>query len=161
CRTFARSKPMSTSTLRCTARPDRFSFAAFPSSTAVQLHSYVLRGKPDTGGSRISTVPRVTNRCPRASARCHSTSTAGPRVGPGRAYLRPAMDRANLTLLTNTRARRIRVTGGTAVGVECVGPDGAIDLIADRIVLSAGAIGSAHLLMLSGVGPQGVLRAAG
>jgi choline dehydrogenase len=85
----------------------------------------------------------------------------GTRVGPGGAYLQPAMDRTNLTLLTNTRAARIRMNDGRAVGVECVGPDGRVDLTADRIVLSAGAIGSAHLLMLSGVGPQEVLRAAG
>lgn len=85
----------------------------------------------------------------------------GTRVGPGGAYLQPAMDRTNLTLLTNTRADRIRTHGGRAVGVDCVGPDGAVDLTADRIVLSAGAIGSAHLLMLSGVGPQRMLRAAG
>jgi choline dehydrogenase-like flavoprotein len=71
------------------------------------------------------------------------------------------MARTNLTLLTNTRVGRVRTTGGRAVGVHCVGPDGAVDLTADRIVLCAGAIGSAHLLMLSGVGPQNVLRAAG
>jgi predicted dehydrogenase (TIGR03970 family) len=85
----------------------------------------------------------------------------GTRVGPGGAYLQPAIDRTNLTLLTNTRARRVRITGGRAIGVEGVGQDGAIDLTADRIMLSAGAIGSAHLLMLSGVGPPDVLRAAG
>ncbi|MCW2563848.1 MAG: dehydrogenase, Rv0697 family [Mycobacterium sp.] len=85
----------------------------------------------------------------------------GTRVGPGGAYLQPAMARTNLTLLTNTRVGRVRINGGRAVGVDCVGPDGAMDLTADRIVLSAGAIGSAHLLMLSGVGPQNVLRAAG
>jgi predicted dehydrogenase (TIGR03970 family) len=85
----------------------------------------------------------------------------GTRVGPGGAYLQPAMARTNLTLLTNTQVGRVRINGGRAVGVACVGPDGAIDLTADRIVLSAGAIGSAHLLMLSGVGPQNVLRAAG
>ena len=85
----------------------------------------------------------------------------GTRLGPGGAYLRPAMDRTNLTLLTNTSARRVRMNRGTAVGVECVGPRGSVELTADRIVLSAGAIGSAHLLMLSGVGPQEVLRAAG
>jgi choline dehydrogenase len=85
----------------------------------------------------------------------------GTRVGPGGAYLQPAMDRANLTVLTNTRAGRIRMNGDLAIGVDCIGPDGAIDLTADRIVLSAGAIGSAHLLMLSGMGPQQMLRAAG
>jgi choline dehydrogenase len=85
----------------------------------------------------------------------------GTRVGPGGAYLQPAMDRTNLSLMTNIRARRIRMSGGRAVGVQCVGPDGAVDLTADRIVLSAGSIGSAHLLMLSGVGPPKLLRAAG
>jgi predicted dehydrogenase (TIGR03970 family) len=85
----------------------------------------------------------------------------GTRVGPGGAYLQPAMDRANLTLLTNTRVGRIRMANARAVGVDCVGPDGPVDLTADRIVLCAGAIGSAHLLMLSGVGPQDVLRAVG
>jgi choline dehydrogenase len=85
----------------------------------------------------------------------------GTRVGPGGAYLQPAMDRANLTLLTNTRVIRVRMTAERAVSVQCVGPDGAVDLSADRIVLSAGAIGSAHLLMLSGVGPRRVLEAAG
>jgi choline dehydrogenase-like flavoprotein len=71
------------------------------------------------------------------------------------------MDRPNLTLLTNTRVRRVRIGDGKAVGVECNGPDGALDVTADRIVLSAGAIGSAHLLMLSGVGPQQLLRSVG
>jgi len=85
----------------------------------------------------------------------------GTRVGPGGAYLKPAADRTNLALLTNTRATRVRIAGGMAVGVECVGPDGVTDLSADRIILSAGAIGSAHLLMLSGIGPRGALQAAG
>jgi predicted dehydrogenase (TIGR03970 family) len=85
----------------------------------------------------------------------------GTRVGPGGAFLKPAMGRAGLTVLTDTRVRRIRIAGGRAVGVECVGPAGPTDLTADRIVLSAGAIGSAHLLLLSGIGPHDALRAAG
>ena len=48
----------------------------------------------------------------------------GTRVGPGGAYLQPAMDRTNLTLLTNTRVGRIRIANGRAVGVACVGADG-------------------------------------
>lgn len=84
----------------------------------------------------------------------------GTRVGPGGAYLKPAMQRANLTLLTDTRVGRIRIVNGRAVAAECIGPDGPVDLEADRIVLSAGAIGSAHLLMLSGVGPEPMLSLA-
>ncbi|MGV0792868.1 mycofactocin dehydrogenase MftG [Mycolicibacterium sp. XJ1819] len=85
----------------------------------------------------------------------------GTRLGPGGAYLQPAMGRANLTLLTGTRVKRVRIVNGRAVGVHCVGPDGPLDLAADRIILSAGAIGSAHLMMLSGLGPREVLEQHG
>jgi predicted dehydrogenase (TIGR03970 family) len=85
----------------------------------------------------------------------------GTRVGPGGAYLQPAINRTNLTLLTSTRVRRVRIVNDKAVGVDCMGSDGAVDLTADRIVLCAGAISSAHLLMLSGIGPRDMLRSAG
>lgn len=85
----------------------------------------------------------------------------GVRIGPGGAFLQPALDRPNLALIADTRVLRIRFDGGVAVGVDGVGPDGPIQLFADRIVLCAGAIGSAQLLMLSGVGPEEVLVGAG
>jgi predicted dehydrogenase (TIGR03970 family) len=85
----------------------------------------------------------------------------GVRSGPGTAYLLPALARANLSLLTQTQAMRLRFSGSRAVGVDAIGPSGPITATADRIVLSAGAIESAHLLMLSGVGDEPMLRAAG
>ncbi|MEW5813557.1 MAG: mycofactocin system GMC family oxidoreductase MftG [Actinomycetota bacterium] len=85
----------------------------------------------------------------------------GTRVGPGGAFLEPAMSRPNLTVLTDTRVLRLRFDGRRAVGAECVGPDGPTVLHADRVVVSAGALGSAHLLMLSGIGPAAVLDGAG
>jgi choline dehydrogenase len=85
----------------------------------------------------------------------------GTRVGPGGAFLTPATARPNLTVRERTRALAVRIVDGRAVGVECAGPDGQELLQADRIVLSAGAIGSAHLLMCSGVGPAATLRALG
>ncbi|MGV0851623.1 mycofactocin dehydrogenase MftG [Mycolicibacterium phlei] len=84
----------------------------------------------------------------------------GTRVGPGGAILAPALDRPNLTLLADTRVVAVRIRDGRAVGVTCVGAEGRTDLDADRVVLCAGAVGSAQLLMLSGVGPAGVLRTA-
>lgn len=77
----------------------------------------------------------------------------GRRFGPGAAFLEPAMSRANLTVLTGTRVERVRISAGRAVGVDVVGPDGAGELDADRVVVAAGAIGTAQLLMLSGIGP--------
>jgi choline dehydrogenase len=85
----------------------------------------------------------------------------GKRIGPGAAYLLPALQRDNLSLLTRTRAVRLRVSGGRAAGVDAIDPSGPVTLTADRIVVSAGAIESAHLLMLSGVGDETMLRAAG
>ncbi len=85
----------------------------------------------------------------------------GVRRGPGAAFLQPALGRPNLDVRSRTRARRIQIVDGRASGVDVVGPEGPYTLTADRIVLSAGAIGSAHLLMLSGVGPESALRAAG
>ncbi|ANI38330.1 mycofactocin dehydrogenase MftG [Mycolicibacterium vaccae] len=85
----------------------------------------------------------------------------GTRVGPGGAFLQPALQRPNLALRPDTRVRRLRFSGGRVVGADCVGPDGPATLTADRVVLCAGAIASAQLLMVSGIGPQRVLAAAG
>ncbi len=85
----------------------------------------------------------------------------GVRTGPGAAYLIPALTRANLTVLDRTQALRLRFSGAAAVGVDAIGPEGPTVFTADRIVLCAGAIQSAQLLMLSGIGDVAMLRAAG
>ena len=87
--------------------------------------------------------------------------SSGARVDPGSAILDPALGRRNLTVLTRTTVWRLRISSGRVVGVEAHSPDGPIDLTADRIVLCAGAIGTAQLLMLSGIGDETVLRDAG
>jgi predicted dehydrogenase (TIGR03970 family) len=122
-----------------------------------------VRSATDAGYRWIEDLNGATPEAPLASGvgAVPLNINGGTRVGPGGAYLQPAMKRNNLTLLTNTRVRRVRIAAGRAVGVDCLGPDGFIDLTADRIVLSAGAIGSAHLLMLSGVGPHEVLNSVG
>ncbi|MGD9619970.1 MAG: mycofactocin system GMC family oxidoreductase MftG [Mycolicibacterium sp.] len=86
---------------------------------------------------------------------------SGNRVGPGGAFLGPILHRRNLKVLTDTRALRIEVAKGRARAIDCTGAQGRRVLTADRIVLCAGAIGSAHLLMLSGIGPERELQAAG
>lgn len=85
----------------------------------------------------------------------------GVRTGPGAAYLLPALERPNLTVLTETEAVRVEIERDRARAVHAVGPSGPIRLTADRIVLCAGAIESAHLLMLSGIGPETMLRQSG
>ena len=85
----------------------------------------------------------------------------GVRRGPGAVFLEPALGRANLTVLTGTRVARLSIRDGRVTGVEAVGPDGPVTIDAHRVVLSAGAVESAHLLMLSGIGPAGTLTALG
>jgi predicted dehydrogenase (TIGR03970 family) len=85
----------------------------------------------------------------------------GSRVGPGAAFLVPALHRPNLQVHPATRAQRIRFSGSRAVGVDALGPSGPVHYAADRVVLCAGAIGTAHLLLVSGCGPADVLDAAG
>lgn len=85
----------------------------------------------------------------------------GLRVDPGAAYLRAARDRPNLQVRTGTRVRRLQLEGGRAVAAEAIGPDGPVTLAAGRIVLCAGTIETAHLLMLSGIGDPATLERAG
>ena len=66
----------------------------------------------------------------------------GTRVGPGGAYLQPAMDRPTSPCSPTLALDGSGSSDGRRIGVECVGPDGVELLTADRIVLCAGAIGS-------------------
>jgi choline dehydrogenase-like flavoprotein len=82
---------------------------------------------------------------------------AGVRVNTAMAYLAPRRTVPGLTVRGGTRVDRIVVEAGRAVGVQTV--EGVVR--ADEVVLSAGAVGSPHLLMLSGIGPAAQLRDAG
>lgn len=83
----------------------------------------------------------------------------GIRVGPGAAFLEPAAGRPNLRVLPGVRATRLRTVAGRVVGVDAVGPQGPLRLDAAAVVLCAGAIASAQLLLLSGIGPAADLAA--
>lgn len=78
----------------------------------------------------------------------------GRRSSASSAYLRPALKRPNLTVLTNAQTRRIIFAQKRATGVA-YRKDGAESVVTARreVILSAGAINSPQLLMLSGVGP--------
>jgi predicted dehydrogenase (TIGR03970 family) len=88
-------------------------------------------------------------------------SPDGIRVSSAVGYLSEARQRPNLTIRANCQVLRLEFAGTRATGVVVQDGDGTATLPADEIVLSAGAINSPHLLMLSGVGPADQLRAAG
>jgi predicted dehydrogenase (TIGR03970 family) len=81
----------------------------------------------------------------------------GVRVNTAMAYLTPRRGRAELTVRGGVRVRRVLVEHGRAVGVAT--DTGTVR--AGEVVLSAGAVESAHLLLRSGIGPAPDLRAAG
>ena len=86
----------------------------------------------------------------------------GWRWNTAKAFLRPARDRANLSVWTHAHARRLIIEQGAVKGVEIL-HDGQVKSLRARkeTVLSAGSIGSPQLLELSGVGRGDVLQAAG
>ncbi|MGW7410674.1 GMC family oxidoreductase [Streptomyces sp. NPDC054833] len=90
------------------------------------------------------------------------TQHGGLRCSTAAAYLRPAIERPNLSVLTGVQCTRILLEGEQAVGVE-VDRDGATqELRCEReVILSAGAYNSPQLLMLSGIGVADELAALG
>ena len=74
------------------------------------------------------------------------------------AFLKPALNRPNLTVKTGAQVLRIVTEKGRAVGVET--PDGILRATSE-VILSSGAIGSPRLLQLSGIGPADDLQRLG
>lgn len=77
-------------------------------------------------------------------------------------YLRPALARKNLTLITGALVLRIVFQGRRAVGVEySTGGAAKIARAESEVLVTSGAIGTPKLMMLSGVGPAASLRSHG
>ena len=86
----------------------------------------------------------------------------GRRVSPAGAFLKPALRNGSLALWHGTHVLRLLFDGRRAVGAVCRRDGRELRVGARRgIVLAAGAVGSPHLLQLSGVGDPAQLRALG
>ena len=85
----------------------------------------------------------------------------GVRMSTALTFLSAVRHRLNLTVRANVVVRRILFEGKKAVGVEVESGGEVYRVVADQIVLSAGAMASPQLLMLSGVGPAEHLREMG
>ena len=86
----------------------------------------------------------------------------GRRVSPADAYLAPAMGRPNLTVYPGCVVTGLQVPDGRCTGVSYL-RDGASAQAraAGEVIVCAGAVGSPHLLLLSGIGPARQLRDLG
>ncbi|HYZ56434.1 MAG TPA: GMC family oxidoreductase N-terminal domain-containing protein [Streptosporangiaceae bacterium] len=93
------------------------------------------------------------------------TQYNGMRWSTADAFLRPALDRKNLTVITGALAHRVVFSGERAIGVQISSGDPGQEtqvIHADReVIVSAGSYGSPHLLLLSGVGPAAGLGSVG
>lgn len=92
----------------------------------------------------------------------HLTVKDGRRQSTAVAFLKPVMDRTNLTVRTHASAQRLLLNDGRCTGVEYL-RDGKVQQVeaAEEVILCAGAIDSPRLLMLSGIGPARDLERLG
>ncbi|KAF1937015.1 cellobiose dehydrogenase [Clathrospora elynae] len=125
----------------------------------------ILSGALNAGGWKSV----VANDQPNQKNRTYSHSPFmyenGQRQGPLGSYMVSALTRKNFKLWTNTMARRVVRTGGTATGVELesgvggTGYCGTVNLNpGGRVILSGGTFGSSKVLFRSGIGPKDQLN---
>jgi choline dehydrogenase len=85
----------------------------------------------------------------------------GVRISTAMGYIDPCRHRLNLTVRPNVSVRRMLFEGNRARGVEAMSGGQVFDISGSMVILSAGAIASPQLLMLSGVGPKDHLEELG
>ena len=92
----------------------------------------------------------------------HMTVKDGVRSSASREYLDPVKSRKNLTIVTGALVTKVVLEDKVAKGVEYV-VNGKIATAAasNEVILSAGSIGSPHILQLSGIGDKDILEKAG
>lgn len=89
------------------------------------------------------------------------TMNKGRRQSVRESFLKPAMKRPNLKIITEAHVLKVNIAGGRVTGVTYFHDGQTRTLNASEVILAAGAIGSPHLLMLSGVGDGAQLRSLG
>jgi 4-pyridoxate dehydrogenase len=95
-------------------------------------------------------------------SRLQHTIGNGRRSSTAVAYLRPAMQRGNVELITHAHATRVVFEGPRAVGIEYVKDGQQHEARAEsEVILAGGAFNSPQLLLLSGIGPADELKAVG
>jgi choline dehydrogenase len=121
-------------------------------------HAFVLAGiqcgirdNPDCNGAEQEGIGLT-----------HVNQRRGQRHSAADAFLKPVLDRPNLTVLTGAQATRVLFEGRRATGVRFLRNTHVREALASRgVILAGGAVLSPQLLLLSGVGPADHLRALG
>ncbi len=96
------------------------------------------------------------------SSKFEVNQRSGVRVSAAKAFLRPAMGRPNLKVITDAQVKKLRLDGKRARGVEFFqGNESTYAEARREVILAAGAIGSPQLLQLSGIGPGPLMQELG
>ena len=107
-------------------------------------------------------TPDVNGERQEGFGRMDMTVRNGARCSAAKAYLRPAMRRGNVEVVTHALATRVLFEGQRAIGIEYERGGQVRQVAANReVILAGGPINSPQLLKLSGVGPAAELRALG
>ncbi len=86
------------------------------------------------------------------------TMQAGKRCSSAAAFLRPVMNRPNLSVETGAQATRLLLSGDRVMGVAYRQGDQTQEVAAGEVIVCGGSVNSPQLLMLSGIGPADQLR---
>jgi len=133
----------------------------------------VRRATPDnpiveaflTAGAQAGhrTTEDINGFCQEGFGLLDSTVFNGERWSAARAYLRPARDRSNLTIVTGAHVQRILLENDIATGVVYRHKNSQLVTCSanKEVILSAGAVGTPHLMLLSGIGPAEHLQDKG
>ena len=93
------------------------------------------------------------------AGRFRVTQAGGKRVSSATGYLDPVRHRTNLTIIPNATVDQVVFDGRRATGVRYRVAGAGAEKATGRVILAAGAIGSPHLLLRSGIGPAPLLAA--
>jgi len=131
-----------------------------PNATDYLLHDELMQAVSNAG---YPVTEDIHSGAEEGASRVELTiDSRGRRASTYEAYLKPAMTRPNLAVLTEALTRRVLVEDGRAVGVEYErGGERHVARAGREVILSGGSYNSPQLLMLSGIGPAADLRELG
>ena len=134
----------------------------FISANTKGLHPLVTEYIAACGQAGLPFNPDFNGATQEGAGNYQMTIKGARRNSTARAFLRPAMRRKNLTVITRAHVIRVIMEGRRAVGVEYVQGGERRELRCKaEVILSGGAINSPQLLQLSGIGPGALLQGLG
>lgn len=134
----------------------------FVSANSSGLHPLVGNYLEACAEAGLATNPDFNGAVQEGAGVYQMTIKNARRNSAARAFLRPAMKRPNLRVVTRALVTRVLVEQGRAVGVEY--RQGAVTKVLrakGEVILAGGAINSPQVLMLSGIGPGAQLQGLG